>query len=289
MRALELYAGIGGFAAAARGMFDDVVAIEQSDVVLRAYARNFAHRTLEKNIAGLAPEDYATLDADFWWLSPPCQPFTRRGLSGDADDPRMRSFLRVLEAIETLRPRTLAMENVPEFADSASHAALHSALAGYAIRERILCPTELGIPNRRRRYYLVASRDTLGEMRIEHAPRALREFLEPNQPGLEISEPILEKYRHAMSIIDPDDPLAIASCFTSAYGRSPAKSGSFLILDNTRVRRFSSREILNLLGFPEDFALPELPELSLERTYSLIGNSLSVFAVRAVLASLKVT
>lgn len=289
MRALELYAGIGGFAAAARYRAEIVCAIEQSNVALSVYEENFPHPTLEKNIAGLSLDDFASFDADLWWLSPPCQPFTKRGLRGDVDDLRTKSFLRVCGAIADVRPRAVAMENVPGFEFSAAHAALVEALRGYRIVERVLCPTELGIPNRRARYYLAAAREPerVRDFELEVKVRPLASFLDfmrtREREPLKVSPDKLARYRDAMSILDPaKDPSAIASCFTSAYGRSPAKSGSFLV-EGEGARRFSPRELLRLFGFPDDFVLPELKP---ERAYALIGNSLNVYAVRAVLSAL---
>jgi site-specific DNA-cytosine methylase len=276
LKALELYAGIGGFAVAAQDRFQVACAIEQSDVVLSAYRKNFAHPTLEKNIAGLSPDDFARFDAALWWASPPCQPYTTRGRQRDLDDPRAKSFLKVIEAIRTVRPRAFALENVPAFRESAAHTRLLEALSGYRVTERVLCPTELGVPNKRRRYYLVASQDQLREMSLPRFSKPLSEYLGP--PGQEVSDEILQRYRHAMSILEPRDPHAVASCFTSAYGRSPIQSGSFLA-EGDRVRQFSPRELLRLFGFPENFVICDRP-------YRLIGNSLSVFAVRAVLSAI---
>lgn len=281
MRALELYAGIGGFAAAARGRHEIVCAVEQSDVALAVYRANYpSHPTLEKNISGFSIDDFAAFDAELWWLSPPCQPFTKRGLRADADDPRTRSFFKVLEAIRVLRPRAIALENVPEFAGSQTHAALLESLRGYSVNERQLCPTELGIPNRRLRYYLVASTDPLREMVYEVVARRLASYTIETSEDFDVSAEDLSRYHRAMSIIDPArDASAVASCFTSAYGRSPAKSGSFLRTPRG-ARRFSPRELLDLFGFPPDF---RVPAPSLERVYGLIGNSLNVHAVRAIL------
>jgi hypothetical protein len=84
----------------------------------------------------------------------------------------------------------------------------------------------------------------------------------------------------------------LTACFTSAYGRSPVRSGSYLALapraectgdDPPPLRRFSPAEVLRLLGFPAAFRLP--PELPRDAAWHLAGNSLSLPAVRAVLAA----
>ena len=64
----------------------------------------------------------------------------------------------------------------------------------------------------------------------------------------------------SLHLVEPDNPRAVAACFTSAYGRSFVRSGSYWRTESG-VRRFSPREILRLLGFDDSFKLPaEMPD-----------------------------
>ena len=116
------------------------------------------------------------------------------------------------------------------------------------------------------------------------SPRAvtLRDLLD-EQPDADllVSSELLAPYAGAIDILDAADPAAVTSCFTAAYGRSPVRSGSYLRTGGG-VRRFSPREILRLLGFPAAFDLPR--RLSAHDAWPLVGNSLSVSAVRWVLS-----
>ena len=112
----------------------------------------------------------------------------------------------------------------------------------------------------------------------------LAEYLDADDdPRLAVAPELLDRYRHAVDVVDADDGDAIAATFTSAYGRSPVRAGSYLRRGRI-VRRFSPAEILRLLGFPAGYALPAA--LPLGNAWRLVGNSLAVPAVRAVLASL---
>ncbi len=287
MRVLELFCGIGGAAAALAGRGRIVAAVDVNRGALGVYAHNFPHPTLTRTIESLPASQYRDWDADLWWLSPPCQPFTERGLRRDAEDPRARPFLAVIERLEEVRPPYVALENVPGFVDSMVHARLLAALerAGYeAVHEGLLCPSQLGIPNRRRRYYLVASRGRLRPIpALSPAGRPLGDFLDPEpHPELNVEPELVERYEGALHVVDADDPAAETTCFTSAYGRSPVRSGSYLRAGGG-VRRFSPAEILRLLGFPDGFALP--PEVALAKAWPLVGNSLSLEPVRTMLAT----
>jgi site-specific DNA-cytosine methylase len=363
LRVLELYCGIGGCAAAlappaavggpaaepppaaegapaairAPAAIEVAAAIDVNHLAVGVYRRNFPHPAVVRTLESFAAAELAAFAADLWWLSPPCQPFTRRGLGRDLDDPRAASLLALIDRAAEVRPRHLALENVPGFAGSRAHGRLRAALdgAGYEVRERLLCPTELGVPNRRRRFYLVASRGGStepaapsrprplgrpGGRRGERAARPARDdssaggrataaagdraapppsplrrplaaYLDPEpSPALHVDPTLLDRYAGALDLVDPADPGAVAACFTAAYGRSPVRSGSYLIVERggggrpRAVRRFSPAEILRLLGFPPDYALPA--GLSLANAWRLAGNALSVAAVRAVLAAI---
>lgn len=314
LRVLELYCGIGGCAAAldGSGAAEVVAALDINHLALAAYRRNFHHPATARTLESLAAAELAAWEADLWWLSPPCQPFTRRGLGRDLDDPRTASLLALADRATEVRPAYLALENVPGFAASRTHARLRAALdgAGYEVRERLLCPTELGVPNRRRRFHLLASRRgfaTAGRGAPPPTPtgsftgleasraipprRPLADFLDPEPAAkLAVDPGLLERYAGALDLVDPADSAAVAACFTAAYGRSPVHSGSYLVLARdaggrpVRLRRFSPAEILRLLGFPAAYSLP--PELSVESSWRLVGNSISVDVVRAVLAQI---
>jgi site-specific DNA-cytosine methylase len=264
-----------------------VAAVDVSPVALAVYRHNFPHPTVAALVEFLTEERLERFEADLWWLSPPCQPYTRRGKQQDLDDPRAASFPFLLKRIAAIRPRYLALENVPAFEGSHAHRLLITTLeqAGYsALVERHLCPSEFKIPNRRQRYYLVASRGCLAPLKLPSPePLPLRDFLDPEpDPSLEVSQDLLKRYLGALHILDAEDPQAVASCFTAAYGRSAIRSGSYL-RTSAGARRFSPREILSILGFPPSFALPN--DLTRRKSWHLVGNSLSLPPVRAMLST----
>jgi DNA (cytosine-5)-methyltransferase 1 len=286
MRVVELFCGIGGCAAALGGRAQVVAAVDQSRQALAAYRYNFTHPSVPRTVESIPPSQWQGWKADLWWMSPPCPPFTRRGLRHDLDDPRARSFGTVLQRIAAVRPRYVAFENVPGFSGSRAHERFRETLAaaGYSMRETLLCPSELGLPNRRQRFYLVA---TLGEVG-SWPPRAgqcrrLAELLDAAPaPELWCDTELARRYEGALDVVDACDAEARTACFTSAYGRSPVRSGSYLT--TTRgLRRFSPTEILRMLDFPDRYRLPV--ELPLPLAWRLVGNSVSVRAVRWVLSA----
>lgn len=285
MRVLELFSGIGGCAAAlgprAAGI---VAAVDQDEAASIAYAHLHGSSVIRRNLHHVKPSWFEAFEADFWWMSPPCQPYTIRGKQRDLDDRRSEAFQRVVAAIDALRPAAVAMENVPWFAGSRSEALIREVLArhGYAVHQELLCPTALGLPAQRRRYYLVAARDGLcapSSSRVE--PQRVSDWVGPFDEGFAVPRALAEKYEGALHTVDAEDPEAVTVCFTGAYHRSPVYAGSYL-RQQGRLRWFTPAEIARSLGFGAAFSLPDT--LPLEKRYKLVGNSLSVHAVRRVLS-----
>ena len=312
LRVLELYCGIGGCAAAVGDRAQIVAAVDINLKALEVVAHNFPHPRVARTLESIPTKLWREWQADLWWLSPPCQPYTQRGRQRDLDDPRAASFVVVLDRLAELRPPFVALENVPGFHGSKAYGRLREVLhsAGYAVHERLLCPTDLGVPNRRRRFYLVASRQgalawdssaaRLGPVqsmeRLAGRARLLpsrgpdpdrktlfsvREILDPHpQASLGVPEAMVEQYAGALHRVDAAEETAECACFTAGYGRSFVRSGSYLVTHDG-LRRFSPAEILRLLCFPAAFTLP--PQLTPRQAWPLVGNSLSVRAVQAVL------
>ncbi|MCA9215307.1 MAG: DNA cytosine methyltransferase [Planctomycetales bacterium] len=295
MRILELFSGIGGAAAAAKlSNVGEVVASvdinERAATVLRA---NCSHPVFVREMESLDDKWFEDWHADIWWASPPCQPFTRRGNMRDFNDARAKPFLNLIDRIDRLGPPRIALENVPGFERSQTASRLRQTLAnaGYKYQEHLLCPTQIGIPNRRRRYYLVAATGGLecAPAPISPEPRTVSEVLDRHSEDtrwrcdeLAVKQETHRKYESAISIVEREDDAAVTSCFTAAYGRSYVRSGSYL-RTATGVRRFSPSEVLSFLGFPSSYVWPD--EISITAAWRLAGNSLSVPIVANVLAS----
>ncbi len=283
-RVLELFCGIGGCAAALGDAASIVAAVDINHNALKAYGHNFSHTRMACSIESIPTETLQHWQTDLWWLSPPCQPYTKRGQRRDLEDPRAASLLALIPRIGEVRPAYVALENVPGFRHSRVYDRLMTQLRlrGYTVRESSLCPTDLGLPNRRRRFYLVASRKELFSWARPPVDRfSVRSILQKQvDPGLGAPAIVLQKYRQAIHVVSRDEN-QITNCFTSAYGRSYVRSGSYLSEDG-RIRRFSPQEILRILGFPSRYRLP--PNLSLRQAWPLVGNSLCVPAVRHILS-----
>jgi site-specific DNA-cytosine methylase len=296
LNVLEWHCGIGGAAAAMGESAHVIAAVDINRDALAVYAANFpGHRPVCKNIESLSSAEVASWGvADLWWMSPPCQPHTVLGKKRDMDDPRSASFKRMLSLIDEFRPPHLAMENVPGFAASLSRQMLLDTLsaAGYAFAEEVVCPTRFGWPNRRERYYLAATRasEGLAEPGADLIRRmTLREAVSDawdEAECLRLDDTFRSRYAGAIHVADRFEEDERTNCFTSAYGRSPTRCGSYLaVTESGAVRRFAPREVLTLLDFPESYQLPQ--EMPPRKLWPLVGNSLTLGATRRTLSRLR--
>jgi tRNA (cytosine38-C5)-methyltransferase len=93
-------------------------------------------------------------------MSPPCQPYTRIGLQQGSQDARAKSFLHLLKVLGEMenKPKYILVENVKGFEESDSRDMLVDTLkhCDYTYQEFLLTPLQIGIPNSRMRYYLLA-------------------------------------------------------------------------------------------------------------------------------------
>jgi len=304
MKCLELFCGIGGFAAAATGTGLEIVgAIDINRQCTSVYRHNFAHPTWEYALESIPWQRLEAFQAQLWWLSPPCQPHTSRGRVRDLADNRSNALIHLTEGIGRVLPEFVLLENVARFRDSQSADLLRQQLtqSGYYFRQWLICPSFLGIANRRLRYYLMASRrgpfaaDPLARYEwnaiqdkpnIRPADQLTRRIgsvlIEENWccESLQISQAIQQRYADAINWVQVEDEGAISTCFTSAYGRSPVYSGSYLIRRG-QARYFSPLEIVRLLGFDTNFKFPA--DYGQRQQWNLAGNSLSVDVVRTIL------
>ena len=165
-RLYEFFSGIGGMRLGVQERLEltSVTAIECAPACNAVHKINFPGDTIRvKMVQQLSP---ASIDgkADVWTLSPPCQPYTTtaNARQRDDEDPRAEGFLALCDILSQLSepPRHIMLENVKGFVGSKSLAKWKAALRGqgFTWRQYLMSPVDLGIPNNRTRYYMIAER-----------------------------------------------------------------------------------------------------------------------------------
>lgn len=183
LTAIDLFCGAGGLSLGLRWAgFEVLGAVEISELAARTYRLN--HRTTkvwQQNIRSLSPQTVMTTlelepgDLDLLAACPPCQGFSSmRTLlrTTSVDDKRNSLVAQFGRYAEALRPKALMLENVPGLASDPRLERLLKRLRrlGYLITGDVLDAADYGVPQRRRRYVMIA----MLERSVAFAPKIAR-------------------------------------------------------------------------------------------------------------------
>jgi tRNA (cytosine38-C5)-methyltransferase len=279
---LEFFSGIGGMRIAVelamkirmRNDDDDMNApcrlsschaYDISIYANRCYQHNFSRSdpTTNSNVSTKLVEHLKADDVDangqshLWTLSPPCQPFTTNGKNKqclDSVDKRcngLKSLVQLLYRIQN-KPTWILLENVHGFAHSDMIGEWYTCLKdnGYTYKRYLLSPIQLGIPNHRLRFYVLAERSQRWANEIEVHTEIPSNFIAPlpkhrivgdyleetieddNTPYLVPDAVLKKKFAQHLGIVSTLD--TATHCFTAGYGRIYHRStGSLLLMGST--------------------------------------------------------
>jgi len=159
MKFVDLFAGLGGFHLAARGLGAKCVFACEIDEQLRA--------TYESNFRILPAGDIREIDPkqipkhDLLCAGFPCQPFSKAGdQMGWQDTVRGTVFFNIVEILKKRHPKFILLENVAHFVrhdKGNTYTKVKEALQklGYDVRHAQLSPHRFGVPQIRERIYMV--------------------------------------------------------------------------------------------------------------------------------------
>lgn len=175
---VDLFCGAGGFTVGlARAGLKPLLGVDMDERVAEAHAVNFPYSPFIKGDLGLPEVQDAVVEAvgrePFLVVGgPPCQGFSvfgkRRMAQSTNHDPRKdpRNYLVFcfLDVVARLNPRWVVMENVAGFASLDGGSFVQRVVQelrhlGYGrVEHRILDAADYGVPQRRKRFLLIANR-----------------------------------------------------------------------------------------------------------------------------------
>lgn len=171
LTAIDLFCGCGGLTAGLKiAGYKVLSAIELDPKACETYALNHPEVSLvEGDIRNVSPEDLMRDlglrrgDLDLLAGCPPCQGFSRirkRNKSHSARDSRNALIDEFGRFVLTFRPKLIMMENVPGLLDYYRFKNFRALLEaeGYQVELKILDVADFGVPQRRKRLIISASR-----------------------------------------------------------------------------------------------------------------------------------
>ncbi|NTU50123.1 MAG: DNA cytosine methyltransferase [Desulfobulbaceae bacterium] len=160
----DLFCGAGGMSLGFKQAgFRAVFAIDHDAPAIATYRANFGEHALCADIREVA--DFPNVDIVIG--GPPCQGFSRLGKQAKLERPENLLWKEYIRYVEAVRPMVFVIENVPEFFKDPAFEGVKSETErlGYSYTAGILNAADYGVPQRRQRAFVIASR--LG---IPHLP-----------------------------------------------------------------------------------------------------------------------
>ena len=298
MKAVDLFAGAGGFTTGAKAAGVRVVwAANHWPLAVETHAAN--HPDVAHVCQDLHQANWEDVPAhDVLLASPACQGHSRaRGRDRAHHDATRSTAWAVVSCAEVHRPALVLVENVPEYAQWALYPAWSQAMAalGYTLSPHVLDSADYGVPQNRRRLIIVGTRS--------RRPLILRER-RGSQPAI---APHIDLDAGRWRRIDAS--LAAATQARIEHGRRTigrrflisyygntktarplsrpigtiTTRDRWAVVDGGRMRMLSADECRAAMGFPPDYRLPA----SQTAAKHLLGNAVTPPMVTAVLDELR--
>ena len=171
LRAIDLFCGAGGLSEGFRQVgYEIAFALDKDTDSCATYRANHKGTHVEEaSITDVTPARIQSIvggDVDVVIGGPSCQGFStaRKDRWNDPHDERNRLWIHMLGVVEHLKPKAFLMENVPGLVywkDGGFGAAILAEFSklGYSVGQpRILLAADYGVPQRRRRLFIVGLR-----------------------------------------------------------------------------------------------------------------------------------
>ncbi|MCI6434993.1 MAG: DNA cytosine methyltransferase [Clostridiales bacterium] len=159
IRCVDLFCGCGGMSLGfERAGFDVVAGFDNWKAAIRVYEMNFNHPVIEQDLVNVdeAVKKIRDYTPDLIIGGPPCQDFSTAGLQ---DETRGRAVLSICysQIVSIVRPKYFVMENVATIRNTKSFQIVISNFraAGYGLTQMVLDAAYCGVPQTRKRMFVV--------------------------------------------------------------------------------------------------------------------------------------
>ncbi|WP_312594423.1 DNA cytosine methyltransferase [Comamonas terrigena] len=302
MKAIDLFAGAGGFSTGATMAGVQVVwAANHWPLAVQYHAVN--HPDAAHLCQDLHQADWSQVpSSDILLAAPCCQGHSKaRGKAkGNPQHDASRSTAwAVVSAAECLRPQSIVVENVPEFLEWDLFPAWELAMQklGYTLAPHIVDAADHGVPQHRVRMFLVATKSraplVLDLPKREHTPASA--FLDfdsgswspihkPRRSRATLARVAAGRAAHGDRFLAPY--YGSGSGTTGRSLRRPigtvTTKARWALIDGDRMRMLTVPENCAAMGFPKDYQLPSQAHQAIH----MLGNAVCPPVARDVIAAL---
>lgn len=286
---IDLFAGIGGI----RQAFEH----QGGKCVFSSEIDNFAKFTYYTNFGVVPFGDITKIDVasipnhDILCAGFPCQPFSHIGKREGFNHPTQGTmFYEIIRIIQDKKTPVIFLENVPGIINHDDGNTLQIIIQtlqdlGYKVQHTILDSSHFGVPQKRKRFYLVAFLNHSLQFEFPKPPmisKDIGDVLETNVTGYSISHHLQKSYLFKLddgkpTLIDKNSTGPIKT-LVSTYHKIQRLTGTFVKDGETNIRLLTTNECKAIMGFPENFVIP----VSRTQMYRQMGNSVVVPVVTRI-------
>jgi DNA (cytosine-5)-methyltransferase 1 len=292
-RFIDLFAGVGGMRLAFEATGGECVFSSEWDKdSQKTYFANFGeipHGDVTLIDAESIP-DFEIVLAGF-----PCQPFSSIGQrAGFKHETQGTLFYDVLRIIQAKRPAAFLLENVVgllnhDKGNTFKIIEKNLKKEGYEIFYKVLDSSDFGVPQVRKRIYIVgfdSSRFKSTPDFFWPAPKnkklGIGKFIELGVTDHSISKHLQKSYIYKLDdgkpqVISKESNFPVKTLVAS-YHKIQRLTGTFVADGPTGLRLLTANECKAIMGFPKSFKIP----VSRTQMYRQMGNSVAVPVVKAV-------
>ena len=263
MRVVDLFSGCGGMSLGFKEAgFDIVGAFDNWDAAVEIYKANFKHPIYK---ADLSNADYIQtikeLNPDLIVGGPPCQDYSIAGKREMGK--RANLTIKFGEIVSQVKPTWVVFENVYNIERFPTLPQLKKMLmnAGYGISTKVLDASLCGVPQKRKRFFLVGKLNAINGFfddafvaNMSNAPMTVRDYLgDTLQTQFYYMHPRSYNRRAVFSIDEPSATIrGINRPIPNNYKKHPADKADI----SDGVRALTTRERGYLQTFPDSFSFP---------------------------------
>lgn len=263
MRVVDLFSGCGGMSLGFKEAgFDIVGAFDNWDAAVEIYKANFKHPIYK---ADLSNADYIQtikeLNPDLIVGGPPCQDYSIAGKREMGK--RANLTIKFGEIVSQVKPTWVVFENVYNIERFPTLPQLKDILmnAGYGISTKVLDASLCGVPQKRKRFFLVGKLNAINGFfddafvaNMSNAPMTVRDYLgDALQTQFYYMHPRSYNRRAVFSIDEPSATIrGINRPIPNNYKKHPADKADI----SDGVRALTARERGYLQTFPDSFSFP---------------------------------
>lgn len=171
---IDLFSGAGGMSLGFHTAdFRTVLAVESQEPFARTFRENFGCPVIDSPIEDAVDTGLLETKCDVVIGGPPCQGFSN--LNGNrSDDPRRSLWRYFMDVVESSECSVFVMENVPNLitSDEGAQIVATAEELGYHVTTKKLLASNFGVPQNRRRAFIVGSRFAPLELADENGERS---------------------------------------------------------------------------------------------------------------------